>query len=779
MLISIDTETTGLDRVHGARPFLVTVCRQDGRQLLWEFNVDPKTRVVTYPPEDVEEIRQEVDQASEICGHNIRFDVEHLKVAGIIEDWPWQKTYCTLMAGHLLASGTSHTLDDMVFEYLLEDIKQYESALKECVVSARRVAKTLSKSTSDDLFEEAATWRIAKNSDPSMPSAGGDAWHFDYWLPKAIATHLDYPKPRLGCKHWWDKGQQCKKCNGHRWHIVTSEYANVDSRVSLQLWVKLKGLVKDKGLWKIYAERIKLLPVVKDIEIHGVTYDVNEGRKYLKEYEQESSDLSSCIKSIAISIGYDLDLTAGVNHSLRRFCFGYKDYECAQCNTTLRFHSGQAIKCARCKSTTLSLVKDDKCLGLVPGPDGYTETGTPSLDAASFLHWQASLQPGIQKDFVAAFSSRKELSTSINYLKGYERYAIRNEALNFWVMYPNLNPTRTATLRFSSDNPNSQNVGKGKKPCRRCNETGIIDGKECQTCSGEGEISHNLRRAFRPALGREFWALDYENLEMMIPGYKAGQKEWIELFERPNEPPYWGSQHLLNASIIFPDAFWPLADFPPDDPRSFKKKHAGGLYVRIKGFDFALNYQCGEATGDASAGVSGAWRKIKDTLKELTKYNDYWVAFARRNGYVETCPDKTVDPTRGYPIMVSRNGGRDVSPTVPLNYHVQSTAMWCTSKAMVRCHQQCKEWNEQVLIKHGLQDASTITKEFFLQLHGYHIALQIHDELLFDFPAGGKRNLARALRLKSLMEESGSDIDVPLRVAVSYHPHSWADSCRI
>jgi hypothetical protein len=42
--LSLDTETTGLDVYHGARPFFITTCNEQGEQQYWEWDVDPETQ---------------------------------------------------------------------------------------------------------------------------------------------------------------------------------------------------------------------------------------------------------------------------------------------------------------------------------------------------------------------------------------------------------------------------------------------------------------------------------------------------------------------------------------------------------------------------------------------------------------------------------------------------------------------------------------------------------------------------------------------------------------
>jgi DNA polymerase I-like protein with 3'-5' exonuclease and polymerase domains len=307
---------------------------------------------------------------------------------------------------------------------------------------------------------------------------------------------------------------------------------------------------------------------------------------------------------------------------------------------------------------------------------------------------------------------------------------------------------------MSSDSPNSQNVSKKLRTCRACKGAGEVGENECRVCKGEGEVSYSLRRAFRPPPGFELWAFDYENIELVIPAYECHEPKMIELFERPDDPPFFGSYHLLCASIAYPDLFWPIAEKKGE----FKKRYAATWYQWIKNTDFAKSYGAGRAKVDTTARKAGVYDAINAELGGLTALSEYYVNFARKYGYVETIPDKTVDPRRGYPIMTSRGGhSRDVSPTIPFNYHVSGTACWGMRKAMPRVHNY-------------LAEVSRTTQQ------EHRICVQVHDELLCLFPAGGRRNLPKARMVKSLMEKSGDDIGIPLRVSMSWHPKSWAEN---
>lgn len=849
----MDTELTGLDLAFGARPFLVTICREDGTNLFWEWRVNPMTREVAVPPEDAEEIRREVAAADEVVGQNLKIDAKALQAAGIIEEWPWHKSQDTLVAGHLLASGMPHDLTSMVLHYCRHSIKSHEEELKEAVLDCRRRVASMNRvavGDGSDLFggDDPQRWRVAKEGDPMMPSAGSEAWHFDYWLPKAWAEHENLPNgecevvnmrcsefdvdigrpgpwgnpfrmdgvmsreevveqyarwvveqpdlmrqlptligKRLGC---WCKPELChgdvlrrlvKERCAHSYWTVCSRYANSDSAWTLLLWNKMRGKLMADGLWKVYRESMQLPGILAEMERRGTSYNVSAGEAQRAEYVRESAEFAERCQGIAKSVGYDLELPKGaVNNSLRWFAFGYDQCACGACGLEFKDNPGKMHTCKskKCKSDKIS-VSRVKALDLPP--ISFAETG-PSLNKESFDVWETTLD-GHQLDFVLALSAKRKRDTAATYLAAYSRFAHPSRCPGYGILHPNINQTGTAHLRHSSDNPNGQNAGKQRRPCNYCRGTGeqkSADGQglECGVCRGEGEVDFNVRRPFQPLPGREFWAMDYENIELKIPSYYCGEKLMIELFERHDEPPYWGSQHLLNASIIYPELFWPLKDIPPSDSRSFKKRYASEEYQWIKNFDFALAYQCGEAQGDRTARRTGAWRKIKDTFRELDKLAQRNYAFAKKHGYVELIPDKSVDPHRGYTIMTGRGSGGfgDLSPTIPHNYWTSGNACWAKRRAMVRCAEQLDEWNAEVLRDAGLTGTSWRVRTDHLDRFGYHMSLEIHDEILFDFPAGGRCNWGRAMRLKQLMERSGDDISIPLTVAVSWHPKTWAES---
>lgn len=678
--LAVDTETTGVDFHHGACPFFVTTCDADGKQTWWEWDVDPLTRRVTIPDDDLLAIEQALARRTLVL-QNAKFDVAALRVAGIDEEWPWSMTHDTLIAGHLLASNLPHDLTSMAMQYLGVDIAPLEQALKEAVQSARDLVRL-----------RWPEWRIAKKDLPEMPSAKESVWAYDYWLPRAVAKELNY-------------------ADDHPWYDVLAQYSNADSAVTLPLWQAIMAEIERRDLTAIYRERLKVLPIAYGMEQRGITLSRPKLEQLRGEYAEESGACNRRCVSIAASYGYELKLPKGaVNNSLREFCFDV--------------------------------------MKLPPVYNGKSKSGTPSLDAKNAIPYYLDTLPERSKQrlFVQSLADKRRRDTALSYMASYERYWLATGEEGWYRLYPSLNPTGTDTLRWSSSRPNEQNISK----------------KE----------GFNLRYCFGPAPGREWWSMDATNIELRIPAYEAGETAFIELFERPNDPPYYGSNHLLIAHLLWPRQFNECrGDDGELDGRIFKKRYKATHYQDTKNGNFAIQYGAmdradGMGTADRTYKQAGAQAKIKQRFRKQEELNRYYIAQAEHYGYVETMPDKTVDPSKGYPLLCTRSEYGRILPTVPLAYHVSGTAMWWMMKAMIRCQQQIDAWNAEPYSR------------------GYSIALQVHDELVFDFPAGTgdepwRTNLSKARRLQSLMEQGGDDIGVPTPVSVEYHADNWSEGLTI
>ena len=680
MLWSLDTETTGVDLWHTARPFFVTMCNEKGTQLWWEWSVDPKTREPQPPQDDLDEISGLVMGAERLVLQNSKFDVTALAwfIPEFREDWPWDRTDDTLLMAHLLASNQPKNLTALALMYLGMDIQPYEDRMQKACEESRRYCRS-----------RLPEWTIAKEGTPGMPSVKSGSkrsedkpWKNDTWLPKTLR--------RLG--HFKERPD---------FDNVTAAYANIDSSVTVALHGVMKSMVDRKGLSALYEQRRKVLKVTYDVEKAGVTVSRKRLDEIDDEYTKASEERGRKCVSIAATYGHELTLPkSGNNKSLLEFAF---------------------------EKMKLPVV-------------GYTETGNASFDKEAVEKYLAMFDKGDPRyEFMAALSEKRKADTAIGFMAAYRRFW-RNVSPGWCRLHPNLNQTGTYTTRWSSYNPNEQNISK----------------KE----------GFNLRRVFGPGPGREQWSLDGKNMELRFPAYESDEEEMIALFERPDDPPYYGSNHMLVAHLLFPKEFERCIR----EGLSFKKEY-DVFYDRVKRFDFCVQYGGQRELADATCRLPGAFDLVMGKFVKQAALSQHWVRFANKNGYVETIPDRTVDPTRGYPILSTRTEYGRIKPTVPFSNHIQGSVGWWMEKAMWRCHEFLHENFNRKL--------ATGSRA------GFYMVMQVHDELVFDFPRGTgpepwRTNLPVIREIKRLMELGGDDLvmatypdGIPTPVSVEYHAVSY------
>lgn len=537
-------------------------------------------------------------------------------------------------------------------------------------------------------------WSLAKAGDPSMPSAKEKVWKFDMWVPRAVAMEKGYD-------------------DDHPWWHCTANYANSDSSVTLPLYHKLLAKIKKRNLEEIYKFRLKLLPVISKMEKRGV-------HASKVRFEELRTKLS---------------LESDESHLA---CLELADHEIEKLPK-----NGS--------SNDLKYVIFEK-FGLESPYE--TASGAPSMDKGVLDHWLATLPEDSKPyKFVNNLRKYRKRQTSLGYMESYEKFWLPTKFKSTMVLFPSFNPTGTDTLRFSSQNPNAQQISK--------------------------QEDVNLRYCFGPAPGREWWSLDAKNIELRLPAYESGEEELISLFERPDDPPYFGSTHLLNFHTVYPDLWEAQLKELTKELGSVdealkkvgpacKKQYASTWYQWCKNMGFAIQYGAVNVTdpdrwgtADSAAHRKGAHSLLEKRFSRLQKLNRKQIDYANKYGYVETMPDRTVDPQRGYPLLCSRSKWGKVLETVPLSYHVQGTAMWWTCRAMV----QVQEYLD------SLNGSST---------EGYFVVMQVHDEIVLDFPAGKgsepwKRNLPKIRRIAHGMAQIGLDFKPAVKtpVGIEYHAVSW------
>jgi DNA polymerase I-like protein with 3'-5' exonuclease and polymerase domains len=762
MVISLDTETTGIDLYKGAKPFYVVSCDERGNVSYWEWEVNYKTRQPNIPQSDIEDIKNLVGlNRGKVGGvtlgellilQNAKFDIAALAQLddSFSTQWPYERTFDTLLAAHLLTSNRPKDLTTLALQYLNVNIAPLEERIKKACEEARREARKLRK--------KGEQWNIAEKGNPMMPSAKEKCWKFDMWLPRAIARYFDY-KP------------------SHYFWTALQDYSNADAEITVSLYPRMMEEIRRRKLGKIFDTRLKIIPITHQMEKRGVTISAEKLNVLQSQYEAETKRSETICVNIAAGLNHKLSMPKGntPNNSLKHFIY--------------------------------------KVLKLEPTKSKKSKTNSPSLDSEVLQHYVNTLpHRSVEQKFVKEMLDKRTRDTAIVYMKGYRRFwnpltiggpddkghhlltpqeckfdkesgncpvceyglgvcrncgmaevELRNQCpKSMWfVLHPFLNPTGTDTVRWSSSNPNEQNISKRK--------------------------GFNLRYCFGPAPGREWWSVDAKNIELRLPAYEAGEDDMIALFERPDDPPYYGSNHMLVFHLLWPELWDKAAKEVGEDKAGphCKKVYASTYYQWIKNGNFAVQYGAierpdGWGTADVSYHQQYSHRKVKAKFSKMAKLNDWCIKFAEKHGYIETIPDKEIDPDRGYPLLCTRTDWGNILPTVPLNYRIQGSACWWMMKGMLRCAEQLNEWNRE-LSKHS-QASCIRSKPMGEMMLGYHIAMQVHDELVFDFPQRAnprdnpkESNLGMIQELVKLMEKGGEDFGIPTPCGIEFHDNNWSE----
>ena len=759
MIISLDTEATGLDLAHGAMPFLVTWCEPRKDPCYIEWDVDPHTRRPKIPEEDLIYIVELLDAAELIYLHNAKFDARALATIGI--QLPWNKVRDTLTATHLLATNHPHNLTWACIEYLGKDIEPLELKVKEVTRACRTIAK-----------RDFPSWRLAEEGLPDMPSVSASSkrdedkpWKNDMWLPRALAKELGKVNSfRLG---------STPEVPNKDWLDACAKYACGDSESAIYLGLETDRLIRERGLWKIYEHRLEVERVACEMVSYGLTAIGHYTEATIADYEEHVAELEEVLRAIAGEYGHKLELAEGasLNDNMRDFFYGSIMQSCHHCSYTKRIkhwneERPEDLSCPKCRRGTkktsgasrqlTTIQRDNLKLPVIESQ----KTGNATLDKDAMQEYLLTTEGSVQ-EFIRALLDKRKHGTDLTYMKSYQRFWVPvPDAPGYYRVHPSLNPCGTDHLRWASNSPNLQNVSVQEERCDEC------DGHGCPVCGGTGKSRLSVRACFGPAPGREWWDFDFRNLEKRIPVYECWEESLIEVFEKPDEPPYWGSDHNVLCSLLWPEEYFTINTDPKIGPTGiglhlikdgFKRKHSM-KYKKGKNTNFAKQYGAGKRKVDSTAGVVGAFEKIERGLPKIAQLQAHYLRLAEKTGFVETLPDRTIDPNRGYPILAAMTEGGRVLSTTPFNYHVSGTACWVKNTALVRCAAQCAKWRANGF------DA--------------HIPLEVHDSILFDFPRGTtpQENLPRAMVLKGLMEQSGEDLIpcIPTPVSMSYHIETWA-----
>lgn len=233
-------------------------------------------------------------------------------------------------------------------------------------------------------------------------------------------------------------------------------------------------------------------------------------------------------------------------------------------------------------------------------------------------------------------------------------------------IHTSFNQTVTATGRLSSSNPNLQNI-----PIR--NE----DGKE-------------IRKAFIPDDGCEFFSADYSQIELRIMAHLSGDANMIEAFREGDDI------HAATAAKVYKIGINEVTR----EQRSKAKTANFGIIYGISVFGLAERMNVDRK--EAKELIDGYF----ETYPQIKEYMDKSIETARQQGYIETVFGRK----RYLPDINSRNAVvRGYAERNAINAPIQGSAADIIKVAMVRIFQR-------------FQSESIRSK----------MILQVHDELNFS-----------------------------------------------
>ena len=261
-------------------------------------------------------------------------------------------------------------------------------------------------------------------------------------------------------------------------------------------------------------------------------------------------------------------------------------------------------------------------------------------------------------------------------------------------IHTSFNQTVTATGRLSSSNPNLQNI-----PIR--NE----DGKE-------------IRKAFIPEPGCEFFSADYSQIELRIMAHLSGDVNLIEAFRSGEDI------HAATAAKIY---HVPIEEVTREQRSRAKTANFGIIYgISVFGLAERMNVSRSEA--------KELIENYFVTYSGVKRYMDESILVAREKGYIETILHRK----RYLPDINSHNSVvRGYAERNAINAPIQGSAADIIKIAMIEIYRRFRA--------EGLRST---------------MILQVHDELNFSVCPEEKERV-QSIVIESM--ESAYRMQVPLR----------------
>ena len=241
------------------------------------------------------------------------------------------------------------------------------------------------------------------------------------------------------------------------------------------------------------------------------------------------------------------------------------------------------------------------------------------------------------------------------------------------------------------------------------------------------ELGRDIRRGFIPRKGWLFLAADYSQIELRLLAHLSDDPAFVDAFNSG------GDIHRQTASIIFGV---PVADVTSEMRARAKTINFATIYGQGA---HALSRQLKISNGEAREFIATYFERFRG----VRRYLDSMIEHAREHGYVETIFHRR----RYIPELRDRNFNiRAFGERTAANSPIQGSAADLIKIAMIRI--------DDALKRAALQS---------------RMLLQVHDELVFEFPPQEQDTLVTLVRHEM---EHAAELSVPLVVDVGLG-ESW------
>lgn len=663
-MLAFDTETTGLFLRNGSTTFSIGV--YDGSRFRHStVEIVPTTRM-RIREFDRQSIRKVFDAADLLVAHNAQFDIRALCEAGIY-DWEepaspafWERIVDTQHLAHLASSTDAMSLDSLTRKYLGKEYPeddQLVSVVNRCRALARKHRKA---------------WIIAeaRQSDrhPTFLGCGrGTDWsRMDFWLPLAVQQGIPHtlrpelPDDLLGrvCSNYLKADcVNTYDLAAHLFAELTERHDNLEELLSVNRQIQ-------HVVFKMYAQG---LHIRKRQLLHAVEICTEKIGKLDTEVRKQSK------------------LDKITDTTVRKLLF-----ETWQQKPLSRTKGGQAC------------VNADTLLHLHTKAEEKLGTDTPhALAVFKFTG-----------NYLASKKYAKKRTSLLSYLHNSNKHGNINI---------DLNPTGTSTTRFSSSNPNAQNIAKAGNPYE----------DDAEYIAERLAESPSIRSVFGPPPGKWWVSADYSQLQLRIFAFITDEQEMMDAFATG-----WDAHDFVARKIF---------NIQGDDkPTKAQRRIA-------KNVNFGFIFGASPRKIEKTAGIPGLWDTVLQLFPNAHNFIEETKDQINRDGIVRTMGD--------YPLTLKMQvnkwtGNIEPAAHAGVNYIVQGSEGVIVKRAMRLCDDY-------------------LTSEY----PEGRIVLQVHDELVFEMPERFPKR--HAFALADCMMQAASELGLHAPVEPELIVSRWDKSVPI